>query len=263
MPRPRPVVTAWLFRTGLQHQMSSGLRESRRFATRQRRRRQIRILTVIAVLVGLGVFAYQSGKTLAERELRQAQEEVMRLMKRVAELERQNAEARGAVAVAQREKAEWEQRYRADIPAGERKALLALIDEQLKKGARPDRLRFLISVASQQEKCDGKPVTKRFIVRTPLHDGAAVSVNFAEDALTVMADGESAFDQQGRVLAWFDPAKPIKLKLVRLGGKTEELSGTLPLHHKTLINGAEYRLSAVAAKTQGFVNVTADRCRFP
>lgn len=207
--------------------------------------------------------AYQSGKTLSERGLRQAEEAVSQLMAKVSLLERKNVEAQKAVAVAQREKAELQRRYTADVPTGERKALLGLIDDQLGKGAKPDRLRFLISAASQQEKCDGKPATKRFIVRTPLHDGANVSVRFADDALTVTAEGESAHDAQGRVLAWFDPAKPVKLTLVRLGGKSEELSGKLPLHHKILINGSEIRLSAVAGSAQGFVNVTADRCRFP
>jgi len=243
--------------------MSSGLRESRNFARRQRRRRQIKTISVLAVLGGLGLLSYQSGKTLSERELRRAEQEVSRLVARVAELERQNAGAKEAVATAQRQMGEWQQRYRKDIPQGERKALLGLVDEQLRHGAKPDRLGFLISAASQEEKCDGKPVTKRFIVRTPLHDGANVSVRFADDALTVTADGESAHDAQGRVLAWYDPAKPIKLKLVRLGGRTEELSGKLPLHHKILLNGSELRLSAVAGSAQGFVNVTADRCRFP
>ena len=243
--------------------MSSGLRESRNFARRQRRRRQIKWITVFAVFGGLGLLSYQSGKTLSERELRQAEQAVAGLKGRVADLERQNAGAKKAVATAQREESKWEQRYRTDIPQGERKALLGLIDDQIGKGAKPDRLRFLISAASLQEKCDGKPVTKRFIVRTPLYDGANASVRFADDALTVTAEGEPARDAQGRVLAWFDPAKPVKLTLVRLGGKSEDLSGKLPLHHKILINGSEYRLSAVAGNAQGFVNVTADRCRFP
>lgn len=243
--------------------MSSGLRESRNFARRQRRRRRIKFFTAVAVFGGLGLLSYQSGKTLAERELRQAKDEVTRLMAQVAELQRQNAGAKEAVATARRQKTEWEQRYRTDIPTGERKALLGLIDEQRRKGAKPDRLRFLISAASEQEKCDGKPVTKRFIVRTPLHNGANVSVRFADDALTVTAEGEPAHDAEGRVLAWFDPAKPIKLTLVRLGGQTKQLSGKLPLYDKILVNGSEFRLSAVNGNAQGFVSVTADRCRFP
>lgn len=243
--------------------MSSGLRESRNFARRQRRRRVLKRFFVLAALAGLGLMAYISGKALSQRALHQARDEVSRLKASVATLERRNMELREAAAIAKRETTELQRRYESDVPKGRRKTLLALIDEQLGKGAKIERLSFLISAASLEEKCDGKPVTKRFIVRTPLYDGASASVRFADDALTVTAEGEPALDDQGRVLAWYDPAKPVTLGLARLGKAPQKLSGKLPMHHALVVNGSEYRLSVVQGERRGFVNVTADRCRFP
>lgn len=243
--------------------MSSGLRESRNFARRQRRRRLFRYALVLAVFGGLGVAAYQSGSALSERPLNQARAEIDRLTQAVRTLESENAELRTATEIARMREAELRGRYTADVPTGERKALLALVDEQLEQGADTDRLRFLIAAASHEEVCDGEPVTKRFIVRTPLYDGAASAVSFAGDALIVTAEGEPASDEQGRVQAWFDANKPVTLKLARLGEPPTPVAGPLPLHHALVVNGDEYRLSVVAAERRGFVNVTADRCRFP
>lgn len=243
--------------------MSSGLRESRHFARRQRRGRFFRRLFVLAVLVGLGVFAYTSGKTLSQQGLIQARKDIERLEKEVDTLKRRNIALQTATGVAQRETAALRRRYDADVPKGERKNLLAMVDTQLKKGAKPDRLAFLISMGSHEEKCDGEPVTKRFLVRTPLYDGPAGSVRFADGALTVTAEGDPAVDAEGRVLAWYDPAKPITLGLARLGQSPEKLPGTLPMHTKLVVNGSEYRLSVSKGDSRGFVNVTADRCKFP
>jgi hypothetical protein len=218
---------------------------------------------VLAVLVGLGVAAYQSGSALSERPLNEARAEIDRLTQMVRNLETENAELRTATEIARMRESELSSRYKTDVPTGDRKAFLALVDDQLAKGADADRLRFLISAASQKDECDGEPVTKRFIVRTPLYDGAASAVTFAGDALIVTAEGEPASDEQGRVQAWFDPNKPVTLKLARLGESPTPVAGSLPLHHALVVNGDEYRLSVVAAERRGFVNVTADRCRFP
>ncbi|NKB58188.1 MAG: hypothetical protein GKS00_17830 [Alphaproteobacteria bacterium] len=243
--------------------MSTGLRESRHFARRQRRSRFYKRLFVLCVLGGLGVFAYWSGKTLSERSLEQARDDISQLETQTAELERRNDELLNAAAVDRQEIAALKRRYGKDVPKGERQKLLGLIDEQLGKGAKTDRLSFLIAAASLEEKCDGAPSTKRFLVRTPLYDGPAASVQFADGALTVTAAGEPAVDEAGRILGWYDPSKPVTLGLARLGQAAQKFGGTLPMHRKLVVNGSEYRLTVVAGDRTGFVNVTADRCRFP
>lgn len=243
--------------------MSSGLRESKYFARRQRRSRFLKRLFVLLALGGLGVFAYMSGNILSRQSLDQAHDEIARLENETAAVESRNVELQNAAAVARREIAALTRRYDADVPKDERRVLLGLIDEQLGKGAKIDRLSFLISAASLEEKCDGQPSTKRFLVRTPLYDGPAASVQFADGAFTVTAEGDPAVDEAGRVLAWYDPSKPITLGLARLGQAPQTFGGTLPMHSKLVVNGSEYRLTVVSGDQKGFVKVTVDRCRFP
>lgn len=243
--------------------MSSGLRESRHFARRQRRRRALKYVLVLAVLGGLGVAIFESGKGLSQAELHEARQQIVRLAQAKAALERDNAALRAATETARLRKAELQQRYEKDVPKGERLTLLSLVDEELKQGAEIARLRFLIAAASHQEKCDGEPLTKRFIVRTQLYSGPESVVTFANDALTVTAIGEPAVDAQGKVQAWFDPAKPVALEIGRLGEGPSRRSGMLPLQHALVVNGDEYRFNVVPAERRGFVKITADRCRFP
>ena len=243
--------------------MSFGLRESRSFARRQRRGLFYKRLFILAVLGGLGVFAYTSGTTLSQRALDQAHADISRLETQTDKLERRNAVLRNAAAVDRQEFATLKRRYDTDVPKGERQTFLASIDEQMGKGAKADRLSFLIAAASVEEKCDGAPITKRFLVKTPLYDGPAASVQFADGALTVTAEGEPAVDESERILGWYDPSKPIMLGLARIGHAPQKSSGTLPIHSKLVVNGSEYRLSVVTGDRTGFVNVTADRCQFP
>lgn len=243
--------------------MSSGLRESKHFARRQRRRRLLKYGFVLAFLAGFGAVSFGTGRELSESALRQARQEIARLNSAKAALERQNAALRTAAETARLERAELQRRYAEDVPKGPSKALFELVRDQLSQGAKADRLRFLIAAAGHKRKCDGQPVTKRFIVRTPLYDGAATTVTFAESALTVTASGEAAENADGRVQAWFDPARPVTIEIARLGEAPKRLTGTLPIQHALVVNNHEYRFSFVPGNRQGFANATVDRCAFP
>ncbi len=217
----------------------------------------------MGALGGLGLASYQSGSALAERDVQLAQEEITRLTKANAALEKRNAELRATAETARLRFAQLQEQYDKDVPTGARQALLSLVDKQLDAGAKGDRLRFLIAAASRVEKCDGAPVTKRFLARTPLYAGPASAVRFADDALTVSARGTAAKDAQGRTLAWYDPSQPVDLEIARLGEEPVKVTGTLPIQHAVLANGSEYRFSFVPGESRGFVSATVDRCRFP
>ena len=105
-------------------------------------------------------------------------------------------------------------------------------------------------------------MTRRFLLQTPLYNGANRSVSFANNTVTVEGEGESARDSDGKPEAWYDPAKPVRIRFTMIGGETSEVSGKLPLHHSVVADGAEQRFSVVAGE-RGFVEIVGDRCRFP
>lgn len=237
------------------------------FSTYSRRRRRsanwrvINLLFLVALVVCGLVYAYQIG--VAARE---AQTETLE-----ADLERyreRNLEIRDELALAlQRQRdteaafTELRQRYEIDVPQGVVGELLEEMRQQLERGVDADRLAFLIEAAGAAPACTGEPVTKRFVVRTPVGQGPVSAVRF-EDRVVVTASGASATAPNGLPEAWYDPAAPVRLAFRNLAGEVETAEGVLPLQHAMLVDGREYRFTAIPGE-RALVEVTAQACELP
>jgi hypothetical protein len=218
--------------------MSLGFRDQKE--ARRRRWRFFRLLFFTAVLVGLGIVAYQTGTLLANREVSRLRLEVEKQSTDIAALRDENVQLRQQAEAASQAEAEWRERYEVEVPTGRTLELLALIKEQINKGADPERIEFLVG-----------------------YEGANDAVAFADNTVIVTAQGESATDVNGNPEAWFDVAKPVLLRFAEPGGGGTEATGLLPLHHSVVRGDKEFRFSAVAAERQGFLSVTVERCAFP
>lgn len=246
--------------------MTLGLRESRTRERRQRRTRLLKWLFLLACLTAGGIALYQSGATLAQVQIRQLQEETSTLSNAVAEVEKRNSDLMASAEQAKLEAQEWQRRYERDVPKGPTQQLYSLVTQQLAAGVSVDRLTFLINAAGTGQSCDNNPTTKRFLVKTAISgdaDSAVSSVTFADNAITVLGEGEPAVNAANQPEAWFDPAKPLTVQFARLGGETSKATAKLPLHHSVVLGKHEYRFTVTAGTSRGFVNVTADRCTFP
>ena len=241
--------------------MSFGFRDQKE--SRRRRWRLFRLLFSVAVLVALGVAAYQTGTVLAERDVVRLRQVVDRQSADIAALGDENAELRQQTDAAGQAEADWRKRYETEVPTGRSRELLTLIEQQMNKGADPARIEFLVAAAANERSCDGVPVTKRFLVRTPLYQGANDVSTFADSTIVVFAEGESATDADGNPEAWFAAGKPVLLRFIEPGGGGTKASGMLPLYHSVVRGDKEFRFSIVAAELRGFVSVTAERCAFP
>ncbi|MBU2091946.1 MAG: hypothetical protein KKB63_15410, partial [Alphaproteobacteria bacterium] len=157
--------------------------------------------------------------------------------------------------------AEWQTRYEREVPRQELRPLMGLIEQRLKDGVTLDRLSFVVGQASSVRDCQGAE-TKRFLVRTPLASSANSYVTFANNTLTVSALGETALNAEGRPEAWFDPEKPMTVTVTKIGGEEKVATGPLPLTQSVVVGSVEHRFSVIAGP-RGFVQVTADRCRYP
>jgi hypothetical protein len=243
--------------------MTLGFHDPHGRRRRQLRRSVIRWLLGIGFIVAAGAAAYQTGSSLAEREVAELTQTVIRLDERVQELERENTGLQAGLILNERYLKDAKLAYERDVPGGEVAALMDRIQEKLAAGVDRDRLAFLIDSAAKSRKCDGKPATKRFVVRTPISRSANDSVSFARNAITITALGESARNPEGKIEAWFDPAQAVTLRLVQLGGKTTIRKGKLPLHTSVIIKNKEYIYSVVEGTQRGFVEITGDRCDYP
>ncbi len=242
--------------------MSLGLREDKRRRSRRVRATIFKWTVAFCLIVAAGAYAYLSGKELSQGEVNTLKGKIASLGADVANLEQKNAALQTEISGERSRAEEWRQRYTREVPSGDLKDLFDLTQQKIESGVAVDRLKFVVGAAENRENCDEKPVTKRFIVQTPLHSGANGFVAFASSAITLTAVGVPARDSLGNREAWFDPAEPMTVRIVHIGGKTSEFSGKLPLNPSIVFGDSEYRFSIVKG-SRGFVQVAGTRCDYP
>ncbi|MGI9384153.1 MAG: hypothetical protein ACR2PO_13445 [Methyloligellaceae bacterium] len=242
--------------------MSLGLREGRSRCRQQLRVRLLKWALALAVVVTAGVYAYETGISLAAREVARLNERLVQLNARLQQLEQDNLQLAEAARSAKGKVEVWQQRYRQEIPTGDLKALYELMREKLAGGVDSARLAFILRQASQGSDCAETVETKRFFVKTALYNGGNDTVAFADSAIVVTAQGTAAIDGTGNQRVRYDPGQPVVVRFARLGGEASEATGLLPLHHAMVVGDKEFRFSVVAGEP-GMVKVTAGRCPFP
>jgi cell division protein FtsB len=233
---------------------------------RRRRRREafwrvFRFLFAVAAVLGVGSYGYQVGISAGQARTEQLEADLVRF-------QQANLDLRDQMALAQRQSDEAEaglqrmqERFAAEIPSAAVAELLAHVRVQLNAGVEPERLALLIEAAGLESSCEGEPVTKRFMPRTPISTGPLSYVRF-DDRIVITGEGESARDETGLAEAWFDPARPVRLAFRTLDGATTTIEGIVPFTHRMAVDGKEYRFSAVSGERR-FVEVTAQACALP
>lgn len=243
--------------------MSLGLRESRTSKRREGRRRVLKRIFFLGGLLAFGWFSYESGQSVARSDVDRLQTEVLELRNRLEAAETEKVVAQSQLKTATAAEAGWRQRYQDEVPSGEVKDLFAVVQRQVKAGASLERLTTMIQAAGAKLTCENTPATKRFFVRTALNRGAEDTVSFAEGAIVVKAEGQSASSGSGNPEAWYDPAQPITATFLEISGRRTQATGKVPVQHSVIVGNSEYRFSIVGGDRRGFVNITADRCTLP
>src|SRR3546814_867041 len=141
-------------------------------------------------------------------------------------------------------------------------ALLQAARWRHSKGVPLERLTAGVRLARAQAECDALGETKRFVVQNPIYQGANDFVTFANGTVTITAEGASAQNDDGKPVAWFDPAQPVTATFVHVGGEMARVEGLLPLHQAVAVGEREYRFSVVAGP-RSFVQVTGEVCPYP
>lgn len=242
--------------------MSLGLRDERRRRRHHFRLRMLRWVLALAVIAGAGVYAYQTGDRLAEKDVASRDDQIRTLTARLDTLQEQaqTVEADRDAARAQAE--EWQQRYQRDVATGETRELIALMQAKLAEGVNAERLRKAVEHVEVRLECDPHPQVRRLMVRTPLTKGADSAATFDGGAVAIAVSGASVRNAAGNPEAWFDPKQPVTIRITGVGGKTAEIEGVLPQQQMLAAGDREYRLS-IAAASRGFAQATVEHCRIP
>jgi hypothetical protein len=235
--------------------------------THRRRSRSRGYWTMFRFLLGLGTVAavggygYQVGVSASQAWTDKLEADLQRFEEANVGLRDDLARAALSAGTARLALENLQQRYDAEVPDGELAELLGQVAGQLRAGIDPARLAFLIDAAGQEAGCVEAPVTKRFRPHTPITTDPVSAVRFGE-RIIVTGIADSALDVNGQPEAWYDPGGPVELVFRTLDGREERIEGPLPLAHRMLVDGLEYRFSAIAGPTS-FVELTGQACPFP
>lgn len=242
--------------------MPLGFREDRRRRRRRARLAVVRWLLVGAAVVVLGAYAFQTGERVAQRNAAGREQQIVAFRAKIEGLESQLQAQQAELAAARAAAEEWRQRYERDVLAGEARELLPMLQARLEAGVEPQRLRWLLSQIGTRRDCESRSEVRRVPVQTPIARGARTATALAGGTLGVLLDGNSAKNEKGDPEPWFDPLRPVTLRITLRNGKAIDSEGVLPLQHSIVDGDREYRLS-VAAGPRGSANVSLERCRFP
>jgi hypothetical protein len=236
--------------------------------TRRSRRRQAVLsgtrLAVIALLALVGAGAsYQIGRSQGRIELARlqadiaAQQELNRLLSARAAAAEQGAEA--AVTKAAR----LQQAYNSEVPRGEMRTLIGILERRLKEGVPADRLAFLLREAEVARQCDPQTESKHLAVHTSAAIIPPANVTFAKDKIIITSEGAPTRRPDGTADPAFDPAKTVTLRFLRIGRDVAKVEGQLPLSHALVLGDKEYLFAAKATERTGLLEITAQTCNYP
>jgi hypothetical protein len=225
-------------------------------------RRLVHLLVFALTVAAAAGYAYRIGVSATEAKATNLKSDLARFQHDNLELRDRLADVSLQLRAAEQRAATLEARYAEEVPVGEAAILMRQVIGQLEAGTDPGRLGFLIRSAAHSVGCETLPESRRFVVETPIANGPRSTVRFADNRINIWASGLSARTADGSPEAWFDPAEPVHVVFEALGGRRETRDGELPLAHRMVVDGREYRFALVAGN-RSFIEVTGQACALP
>ena len=235
---------------------------SHRDRYRQRAREGLyRTFAVIACFAATLIIGYVGGQKKQEQEVRQLKHQTEQSIEQKESAEASSSKLQSAHQTLNIQFQQLTDQYNRDVPHGDLGLLASLVKEQLDKGLAVERMAQIIRSAQPPQNCT-TAINKRFIITTPNYTGPESVITFAEGVITVKGSGDSSINSKKEKEAWFDPGKPVTIVFTIIGGKSEQKTGLLPLHHTIIHKNKEYRFT-VSEGPRSFVAIASDSCDYP
>ena len=235
---------------------------SHRDRYRQRSRENLyKSLAVFACFAATLVIGYVGGQKKQEQEVRQLRQLTEQSVEQKSTAENESSKLQSSYQTLTIKYKQLTDQYNRDVPHGDLGLLTSLVREQLDKGLAVDRMAQIIRSAQPPQNCSNA-INKRFIITTPNYTGPESVITFADGVITVKGVGESSINAKKEKEAWFDPGKPVTITFTIIGGKSEDKTGLLPLHHTIIYKNKEYRFT-VSEGPRSFVSIASDNCDYP
>ncbi len=229
---------------------------------RQRSRENFyRMVALFAILFATLMLGYAIGSRKNAQDTRQMERQNLTLQQQTEMTEEVKTDLQAKYQTLSIQYQQLADRYKRDMPQGELAPLVALLKDQLAKGMDAKRLAQVLRSSQPPQNCSDT-VNKRFILSTAIYKGPQSAVTFADGAITVSGTGEASVNNKRNKEAWFDPGKPVTIQFQIIGGKKEEKTGLLPVHHSIIVQNREYRFT-ITEGPRSFIGISSDSCDYP
>ena len=231
--------------------MSIGSRRSRE---RRRRTGQIVLrlakwLFVLAVLVGLGFWSYQSGLDLARAEVTVLERRLETQGTDLRATYARNTQLDGELRQARADMAALQRRYERDVPTGDAAALFALAQARIAAGVPRERVAQLLRDAGPVQQCNGRAASRRFTVAYGARIPDNAGIELLDGLVRVVMSAPNQTD---------DLARAASVVITVAGQDPVTLTG-LPQQHKVVLGNAELTLN-VTSELRGFGTAAISTC---
>jgi hypothetical protein len=231
--------------------------------TRTARRATLGAVAVACLIVAV-LGAYRVGRSQAEIEIARLAADLaaQRELHRLTTLQLAEVEQQAEAAVARHARLVREQKRRE--PSAELRRLAALADERLRAGVPSARLEFVLAQATSEPVCAREVESRRVAIRTPASTGPIAAATFFDNRVIVTGEGMALRAADGAPGSDFDPAQPVTLRFLEIGGETATATGPLPLAQALVVEGEELRFAArLSEREPGLIEISAQRCQLP
>jgi hypothetical protein len=220
-------------------------------------------VVALGFILGAAYISFRQAASLATAQVAEMRVDQELLERELNDMALKNAGLQTALEDEQGRAAAMREKYELAIPDAETEAMLDALRERREAGVAAERLTEVIAGAQNEWACPTEPETRRFVIQTPVNDGANDQAAFANGTVTVTGTGVSVLSEGGLPEAWFNAGKPVTLTFTRIGGESTDVTGVLPLHHSLVFGAEVHRFSIIKAETLSYVAVTGQVCVFP
>ena len=230
--------------------MSLGL--ARRKELQKRRSQRfwtfIKIIFFMVAVIGSSYFAFDTGQDIALRGVVYNED---KYDQQTSDLEKMRIELGNTEAALNK--------IQKLLPNAEIQNLLKVINQKAADGISPERMTTVIAGLSKDAQCSEQPLTKRFVIMTPVSQQTDGAVSFYRGMITVIGKGSPTLNEDGNPEAWFDPTQQITATFTLPGGETQKATGILPLYHSVIVQDKEYRFTIISGR-RSFADITVRSC---
>ena len=230
--------------------MSLGLARRKELQKRRSQRYWtfFKIILFLATVIGSSYFAFDTGQEIALRSMVYSKD---KFEQQTADLDKIRIELGNTEAELNK--------IQKLLPNAEIQNLLLVINQKAADGMNPKRMASLINGMSKDAKCSEQPLTKRFVITTPVSQQTDSAVSFYRGLITVDGKGSPTLNDDGNPEAWFDPLKQITATFTLPGGEAQKATGILPLYHSVIVKDKEYRFTIISGR-RSFADITVISC---